>query len=748
LKRTILLAGVVCLVRGGLAADTFTVTTTADSGAGSLREALTSAQNCSGGPHTIAFDVPAGALTGGVAVFAPATPLPAITCSGTVVDGQTQTANQGNTNDVTLGAGGTVGTGGDGAVGTGDETALPQLNGPEVEIDGSALTGAVLTVQASDVTIRGVSVHGGGDFSGLGLNSGNIDVVSGTGVTIEQNVLGASAASYTNPGGPAQTQNNLIRITGGSGITIQNNLLGFTRWRSILMFSPAADITIQSNEFNGSFDGVDFSSPGIGPLGTVTVAGNLFHDFVDNGAGSTVFAIFYTQEGGSSAILDNTFERAGNGLLFDARRPVLVQHNVIRDGAAGIGVVAPAVPTMPITISENSISNNAGLGIDLLPAGVTPNDIGDGDSGANGLQNFPIIATVEHLGPQGGSTRVVGTLNSTASTTFHLEFFANGACSSFPREFLEGETFIGTTPVTTDGSGIASFDVTFPVVTPAGTRISATATDPAGNTSEFSQRIIFSISPTSGPAEGGTPITVSGTNFADPTAITFDAVAASVTFVDDQQLTTTSPALAPGTVHDVTAQTAANIGVLEKGWVVDFLDVPDSHQFHAFVTTLVSNGITVGVGGGNYGVDQPTLRQQMAVFILKAKHGLCYTPPPCQGVFADVPCSSSFAPWIEAMAAEGITGGCGNNNFCPTNPVRRDQMAVFLLKGEHGSSYTPPQCQGVFGDVTCPSTFADWIEQLSAEQITGGCGNGNYCPLSNNTRGQMAVFITKTLQLQ
>jgi len=113
-----------------------------------------------------------------------------------------------------------------------------------------------------------------------------------------------------------------------------------------------------------------------------------------------------------------------------------------------------------------------------------------------------------------------------------------------------------------------------------------------------------------------------------------------------------------------------------------------------------------------------------------------------------VPCSSNFAPWIEQMAAEGITGGCGGTNFCPTAPVRRDQMAVFLLKAEHGSSYAPPLCAGVFTDVACPSTFANWIEQLAAEQITGGCGGTNYCPLSNNTRGQMAVFMTKTFHLQ
>ena len=93
----------------------------------------------------------------------------------------------------------------------------------------------------------------------------------------------------------------------------------------------------------------------------------------------------------------------------------------------------------------------------------------------------------------------------------------------------------------------------------------------------------------------------------------------------------------------------------------------------------------------------------MAVFLLKSKYGVCYVPPPCTGVFPDVPCPSNFAPWIEALAAEGITGGCGGGNYCPTNPVRRDQMAVFLLKAKHGSTYVPPACSGDFADVPCPS---------------------------------------------
>src|SRR4029077_2553261 len=108
--------------------------------------------------------------------------------------------------------------------------------------------------------------------------------------------------------------------------------------------------------------------------------------------------------------------------------------------------------------------------------------------------------------------------------------------------------------------------------------------------------------------------------------------------------------------------------------------------------------------------------------------------PPCTtpAIFADVPCPSQFADWIEAMSNEGITGGCGGGNFCPDNPVRRDQMAPFLLKALHGADYVPPSCSGIFLDVVCPSLFADWVEQLKAEFVTSGCGNGMvYCPLQN-----------------
>ena len=124
-----------------------------------------------------------------------------------------------------------------------------------------------------------------------------------------------------------------------------------------------------------------------------------------------------------------------------------------------------------------------------------------------------------------------------------------------------------------------------------------------------------------------------------------------------------------------------------------------------------------------------------------------YVPPGCTGVFADVPCPGPFTDWVEQLHAEGITGGCGDGIYCPSSSVRRDQMAVLLLKTEHGAAYTPPGCAGAFSDVPCPSTFADWVEQLAAEGVTAGCGGGDYCPASPSTRGQMAVFVVKTFGL-
>ena len=172
-----------------------------------------------------------------------------------------------------------------------------------------------------------------------------------------------------------------------------------------------------------------------------------------------------------------------------------------------------------------------------------------------------------------------------------------------------------------------------------------------------------------------------------------------------------------------TSAQPAIIGLPVKTWTLhvgeSFPDVPTSNSFYAFVENLFHNGVTGGCGGSDYCPGNSVTRAQMAVFLMKSKLGAAEIPPPATGiVFADVPASNPFAAFIEQLAHFGITGGCGGGNYCPNNPVTRAQMAAFLMKAQHGSAYVLPACTGVFPDVTCPSQFADWIEQLHAEGIT------------------------------
>ena len=181
---------------------------------------------------------------------------------------------------------------------------------------------------------------------------------------------------------------------------------------------------------------------------------------------------------------------------------------------------------------------------------------------------------------------------------------------------------------------------------------------------------------------------------------------------------------------------------------VDFLDVPPAHPFHDFVNTIARVGVSVGCGGGAFCPDRPNTRAEMAIFLLKSKFGSAHVPPPATGkVFDDVPVSNPFARWIEELASLGITGGCGEDNYCPGGPVTRAQMAVFLLKTYEGSDYEPPTATGtVFDDVPASDPFAAWIEELFARGITGGCQTSPplYCPQNSVTRGQMTVLLTKT----
>lgn len=116
-----------------------------------------------------------------------------------------------------------------------------------------------------------------------------------------------------------------------------------------------------------------------------------------------------------------------------------------------------------------------------------------------------------------------------------------------------------------------------------------------------------------------------------------------------------------------------------------FADVPVSFWAAPFIEQIYADGITAGCSLSplSYCPEVSLSRAEMAVFLLRAKHGALYEPPPATGtVFADVPADSFGAAWIEQLAADGITAGCDVSpaRFCPGSPVSRDQMAAFLVR--------------------------------------------------------------------
>ena len=781
------------------AADTYTVTSAGDSGPGTLRQAILDA-NAHMGADTITFNI----VGSGVQTIALASALPVVTDSVTI-NGYSQPGASANTRPVGQGLD-TVLT--IEIVGTGAGSCLG-VSTSDTTVKGLAVHGCSPAIVLNNGAFTNNKVEGcfvGTDAAGTTRLDG--------GFSVQVSVVGESGATV---GGSAPAARNLlsacqegVALTGaGSGHTVEGNLVGLAASGDALLNPPCAgtsyNVVVQGGSghvlrnnvvsggsngisvngtghtFKGNFVGTDVTGTvlfglgehgfavsgtnhvigGAGPGEGNIVAGASFYNGLElNGSGHVVYGNFIGTDPSGTIDLGNLHAGiVGIGTDLTIGGVGAGEGNTIAFNSAS-GYAGVLVQGQRVRIRGNRIySNHNGLGIDLFVgslSGVTPNDPGDGDGGPNGAQNYPILISAGPAAAQGSGTHITGVLNSTASTIFEIDFYSNPACANRPQEFLEGEEYIGSTQVTTDGSGDASFDITLPVSVDTGARIAATATDPDGNTSEFSQRLVFSMSPTGGSPAGGTAVSLAGMLFADGATVTIGAIPATgVTVVSPTKITATTPSLVAGTRNDVIVTNLDGTGgVLVNGWVADFLDVDGSHPFHSYVTKLVANAITAGVGGGFYGVDLPTLREQMAVFLLKAKHGLCFTPPPCQGIFDDVPCPATaqfpYSDWIEELAAEQITAGCDVGKFCPEQPVQRDQMAVFLLKTEHGHDYVPPSCTGVFADVSCPDAFAvDWIEQLYDEQITGGCLTNplRYCPTNANSRGEMAVFQVKTFGL-
>jgi hypothetical protein len=314
----------------------------------------------------------------------------------------------------------------------------------------------------------------------ISANNRGIDLGGGSSNTVQGNFIGTDitgtiALSNPNVGVNTQGTNDLIGgLTATPGTPPGNLISGNIGGAGVILFSPTA----QGHLIEGNIIGADIT--GTQPLG------NFPGGIQINGPDNTV--------GGTDTNARNIIAFNGGGT------PMC--------NAANAGVQVHNSGAINNAILGNSIFSNAGLGIDLVFDGdqncIEPNDNCDVDTGPNNLQNYPVIAAVFS---GGGSTNIQGSLNSAPSTTFRVEFFDNAECDSFGNG--EGQTFIGSSDIPTDASCNATINVDLPVSLQSGHVLTATATDPNNNTSEFSACAVV---------QGATPPPPTPTATSTPTA--------------------------------------------------------------------------------------------------------------------------------------------------------------------------------------------------------------------------------------
>ena len=542
-----------CLILGGssVQAATFNVTTTNDSGAGSLREAINSA-NATGGPDTIFIMVPA------FSTITPLSPLPTIT------------------DTVNIGSGARVRLNGAsaGANAYGLRISAPNcfvqgfvINGFQqggIRIDGAgnntSLDGLHIGVDfagnaAAPNINRGVLIVGttGNLIGGFGLPnviSGNagrgIEITAGGAATIRGNRIGTNAngdadlgnlshgiqivnSSGSIVGGTAANVRNIISGNNGSGIAIQTDF-GFM----------ATNNTVQQNYIGVDSTGnADLGNNGSGVL--IQASGNFIGGTtassrnVISGNGASGVSIS-TNFGTGNSVSGNYIGVGANGTTAvpNGENGVLISNSAANNTIGGTGVTIGSCsgacniianngdPNPMVTgaksgvyvdstggtgnrIRGNSIFNNVGIGIDLginpppsPPAGqgtgITPNDPMDPDTGANNLQNFPVINGADTNG------NVTGTLDSTPNTIFIIDFYSNTATDAANSE---GRTFIGSTTLVTNAAGNANFSFGTTATLASGQFITATATANGGSAQAVGDTSEFSASQAVVPGMGG-----------------------------------------------------------------------------------------------------------------------------------------------------------------------------------------------------------------------------------------------------
>lgn len=434
---------------------------------------------------------------------------------------------------------------------------------------GNDREGVFISTAAGDVSVSNTLV--GGTTPGAGnVISGNrfdgifIGSFTTTATTVQGNRIG------TNASGMSSIPND------GDGIRIdlaRNNVIGGS--------APGAGNLISGNGRNGSGTGRG-DGIGIGSEGNI-VKGNLIGT---NVTGTGPLRNLQTGiSGGRNTTIGGTAAGEGNVIAFNG------EAGIRNNGALGTSN----------SIRGNSIHSNGtfsspftgSIGIDLGAVGPTGNDPGDSDTGPNNLQNFPIITSVA---AGGSTTNVKGTLNSSASSSFNLDFFRNSACD--PLGHGEGEHLIGSILVTTDPSGNATFDVTFSVSTAINELVTATATDQSGNTSEFSACAAVGSTGLSIGDVSATEANSGTKSFSFPVTLQSAATQEVTVTFNTQDGTALAPAndyvSASGTVSIPAGQTSAQIVVQVNGDTTEETD----ETFFVRLTAATNASILDGQGTG------------------------------------------------------------------------------------------------------------------------------------------------------
>jgi S-layer homology domain len=180
-----------------------------------------------------------------------------------------------------------------------------------------------------------------------------------------------------------------------------------------------------------------------------------------------------------------------------------------------------------------------------------------------------------------------------------------------------------------------------------------------------------------------------------------------------------------------------------------FRDVPSTHPYYSQIEKIAQRGITSGCTPTTFCPDDLVTRDQMAVFIERAL-GVTDPPAPQGQRFSDVPSTFWAYAFIEDLASRGITSGCTPANYCPGDPITREQMAVFLERAV-GRTNPPKPTNQTFVDVPPAQWSSSFVESFTAngasrgvmDVIKRGCNQdgSHFCPSQSLTRGEMAAWL-------